>query len=131
MDVYNQKILVLGVSKSGYSVAKYLLSKNNKCYLFEELDKPHIRKNVEELVGLGCVEITANEVDIILHKINVLVISPGVPINHFVAVKAKKLGIKIMGELEFGYNALTPRICAITGTNGKTTTTALVTMIGS
>ena len=48
------------------------------------------------------------------------------PINHRVAVKAKESGIKIMGELEFGYRSFMPNIIAVTGTNGKTTTVSMI-----
>ena len=55
-----------------------------------------------------------------------MVISPGVPINHSVAVKAKNLNKRIVGELEFGVLQFAPPIIAITGTNGKTTTATLL-----
>ncbi|MBQ7235708.1 MAG: UDP-N-acetylmuramoyl-L-alanine--D-glutamate ligase, partial [Clostridia bacterium] len=64
-----------------------------------------------------------------LKEIDVLVLSPGVPINHELAVKAKALGKRIMGELEFAYCAFTPPIIAVTGTNGKTTTVTLINAI--
>ena len=58
-----------------------------------------------------------------------MVISPGVPINHPVAVKAKSLGKRIIGEFELGYESFTPTFIGVTGTNGKTTTVSLIDAI--
>jgi len=127
--VGKQNFLVLGVSKSGYSVAKYVLSKNSKCYVYEELLTPKSQVYISELIALGAEHVHAQDVDTILDVVDVLVISPGVPINHQVAVKAKQKGIRIIGELEFGFLLFNPPTVAITGTNGKTTTVTLVSDI--
>ncbi len=126
MDVRTQKFIVLGVSKSGYAVAKRLLSVGGTCYLFEELKSPKIDKAMEELLSLGGIRVLAEDVDKIIDEIDVLVISPGAPINHPLAVKCKQLGKRIIGELEFGYLQSIPLTVAVTGTNGKTTTVSLI-----
>ena len=129
MYVNCQKFLVLGVSKSGSQAAKYILSRNATCYFYEEMRGGKIENAKRELQTLGGIEATAETVEEILKKIDVLVISPGVPINHPIAVKAKSLGKRIMGELEFGYENLIPTFIAVTGTNGKTTTVSLIDAI--
>ena len=126
MLINKQTFLVLGVSKSGSSVADYIIDKGGKCYLFEELNKPHILDNINRLIDKGAVRVYQEDIELVLSKTDILVISPGVAINHPVAVLAKKLGVRIIGELEFGYLAFTPNICAVTGTNGKTTTVSLL-----
>ncbi len=129
MYIKNQKFLILGVSKSGFAVANYILSKKGKCFLYEELGGPKIDNAISELVALGAIRTVKAEIDKLLVSIDVLVISPGVPINHEVAVKAKSLGKRIVGELEFGYLQFLPTTVAITGTNGKTTTATLIDAI--
>lgn len=129
MYIKEQNFLVLGLSKSGYAVAKYILENGGKCYLFEELSSPKIDKAIKDLVSLGGVLLDGENVDKMLLNIDVLVISPGVPLNHEIAVKSKNLGKRIVGELEFGCLQFTPPIIAITGTNGKTTTATLLDAI--
>lgn len=129
MYVKNQKFLILGVSRSGLAAAKYLLGMNAVCYFYEENSSEKITAAKREIVSLGGIEITADKADEILDTVNVLVISPGVPINHTLAVKAKARGVRIIGELELGFTSFTPPFIAITGTNGKTTTVSIIDAI--
>mgnify|MGYP004716514287 FL=1 len=128
MYVKSQKFLVLGVSKSGCSAAGSILSHGGTCYLYEELKSDKISSSIAKLCSLGAVNVTG-KVEEYIDKIDVLVISPGVPINHPVAVMAKKAGKRIMGELEFGYLSLCPVVIGVTGTNGKTTTVNMISNI--
>ena len=126
MDVKRQKFLVVGISKSGFAVANYILSNGGKCYLYEELNSPKIQDAISKLCQLGGIQIEKEGVENILLEVDNVIISPGVPINHPVAVKAKNLGKRIIGELEFGFLQFMPLSVAITGTNGKTTTVTLI-----
>lgn len=129
MNIYNQKFLVLGVSKSGFCACKLLLSKNAKCYFYEEILNEKTIKSINELEELGAQKVDKEDVDNVLKVIDVLIISPGVKINHEIALKCKSLGKRIIGELEFGFLSLMPEIIAVTGTNGKTTTVNLINAI--
>ncbi len=129
MYIKNQNFLVLGVSKSGFAVANHILSKGGKCFLYEELSSSKIDSAISELIELGAVRVNKETIDQLLIQIDVVVISPGVPINHEVAIKSKNLGKRIVGELEFGYLQFLPTTVAITGTNGKTTTATLIDAI--
>lgn len=126
MYVKTQTFLVLGVSKSGYAVSKHIILNGGKCYIYEQLSNIKIENSIVELVDMGAIRLKDSDVDAMLSIIDVLVISPGVPINHEVAVKAKRLGKRIIGELEYGYINFTPPIIAVTGTNGKTTTVTML-----
>ena len=129
MNIKTQTFLVLGVSKSGYAVAKHILSNGGKCYLFEEMSNPKIDGAISELIGLGAINLQRDNLEEVVQKIDCLVISPGVPINHYVAVMAKNFNKRIIGELEYGVLQFIPPIIAVTGTNGKTTTVTLIDSI--
>ncbi len=130
MYLKTQKFLILGVSKSGAQAAKYLLGNGAAaCYFYEEKSSEKIAAVKAELFSLGGIEAAKENIDAVLNNIDVVIISPGVPINHPVSVKAKSLGKRIIGELEFGYLQFIPTFIAVTGTNGKTTTVSLITAI--
>lgn len=129
MDIKRQKFLILGASKSGFSVAKYLHENNGTFFVYEELKSPKATDALEKLKCLGVANLTRDKVEETLKECDVLILSPGVPINHEIAVKAKALGKRIMGELEFAYCTFFPNIVAVTGTNGKTTTVMLISGI--
>lgn len=129
MYIKTQKFLILGASKSGFAVAKYLVERGANCKIYEELKTPKVEKALEKIKELGLSNLTREQALNSLKEIDILVISPGVPINHELAVKAKQLNKRIMGELEFAYSTFNPPIIAVTGTNGKTTTVTLIDAI--
>lgn len=129
MYAKNQSFLVLGVSRSGLAAAKCLLARNAVCYFYEEMSSEKISAAKREIIALGGKETDKNDVETVLKNVDVVVISPGIPINHPVAVKAKSLGKRIIGELELGYELTMPTFVAVTGTNGKTTTVSLMQAI--
>ncbi len=129
MDIVNQKFLVLGVSKSGSAATEYLLKKGAVCYIYEDVKIPKVNEAIEKLLSLGAIRCERENADRILAEIDVVVISPGVPINFDLAVKAKNLKKRIIGELELGFLSFYPVIVGVTGTNGKTTTCSLIDAI--
>ncbi len=129
MYLSSQKFLIVGISKSGFSATKYALSRGAECFIYEELKNPKIDASISELTKLGAKVLNQENVYEQLKHIDVLVLSPGVPINHPVAVSAKQNNKRIVGELEFGFLQFSPTILAITGTNGKTTTATLIDSI--
>lgn len=126
MYIKNQRFLVLGISKSGTSAAEYILKNGGKCCFYEELSGERIVAAEAKLISLGAEKLTEESVDDAIKISDAIIISPGVPINHEIAVKAKTEGKRIIGELEFAFAALSPVIVAVTGTNGKTTTVSLL-----
>lgn len=126
MNIGRQSFLIVGMSKSGVSATLFLLERGAKCYIFEELSTPKIQENISKLVDKGAIKTSRKDVEGVLETIDVVVLSPGVPINHFVPIKAKELGKKITGELELGLSQFPYPYVAITGTNGKTTTVSMV-----
>ena len=126
MDLTRQRFLVLGISKSGFSAANYILDKGGSCKIFEESKSDKVKEKVSSLVNRGAIDVTEYDLKVALSDVDILVLSPGVPINHMACVEAKRLGIRILSEFEFGFESLNPLTVAVTGTNGKTTTVSLI-----
>ena len=125
----NNKILIIGLARSGYEAAKLLAKRGNEVYLNEA--KPESKmdpENVKELRDLGVNLIFGSHPDDLLDSsFDYLVKNPGVPIDHKYVLKARSLGIEVINEVEMAYRLLPEgvSIIGITGTNGKTTTTTL------
>lgn len=126
----NKKIVILGFARSGYAAAKYLKKLNNEVIL-NDLKEDHDKEKLEELKTLGITIILGNHPDYLIDEtVDYLIKNPGVPIDHKYVLKAKELNIPVINEVEMSY-LLIPKeknikIIAITGSNGKTTTTTLI-----
>lgn len=122
-----QKFLVAGMSRSGIAAAKLLLSRGAKVFVYDDSANTGVAKNnVAEAVRRGAVEVTNERLAEAEKTCDVLVLSPGIPIDHPLPVRFKKSGKKIMGEMELGSLFLPCPSIAVTGTNGKTTTVAMI-----
>ena len=122
-----EKVLILGLSKSGISSAKYLAGKAD-VYLTESKSDIDLEK-VKELEDLGIKVEYGGHSDKFIEGASYAVTSPGIPPKSEIFQKLISKNIPIISEVELAYkNTKTPFI-AITGTNGKTTTTALVSHI--
>lgn len=125
----DKKVLVLGMARSGYQVAKYLAKRGNKVVLNDSgsEDKQNI-EHISELKKLGVELIFGNHPnDLLDDTYQYLVKNPGIPIDHQYVLKARELGIEVVNEAEIAYRLLPDDVTliGITGTNGKTTTTTL------
>ena len=122
----SQKVLVAGTGISGIAAAKLLLAKGGEVVLYDgndKLDAEKIKKNFEEDAKLTILlgELKRTE----LLGVELAIISPGISLEApFVAV-LDDAGIPIWGEMQLAYHCSKGKLAAITGTNGKTTTTAL------
>ena len=129
MYIKSQKFLVVGISKSGISACKYILKMGGTCYFFEQVNNKQIIEAKNQLNSLGGIEVDLDGAQKIMQIIDVVVLSPGVPINHQLAIMAKEYKKRIVGEFEFGISQLIPTLVGVTGTNGKTTTVHLISSI--
>lgn len=127
MDFLGKTFLVVGTGISGIAAAELLLQKGVKTYLYDgnaALDVQAFRnKNIKlEEVPLFLERIPTE----ILREIDIAVMSPGVPLDILLVEELKKQQVLIWGEIELAYRLGKGCVAAITGTNGKTTTTSLV-----
>lgn len=125
----NKKILVLGMARSGYEAAKYLIKHGNTVILNDGGSEDKQKKEqVEELKELGVTLIFGSHPDDLLDdSFDYLIKNPGIPIDHKYVLKARELNIEVINEAEMAYRLLPESVTliGITGTNGKTTTTTL------
>lgn len=118
--------LVVGISKSGVAATELLLNRGAKCYVYDDSDNEKVKSSAAELQEKGAVMLGKSEVFTALRKIDVVVLSPGVAIDHEIPLAAKKLGKRITGELELAFLECPSAVVAVTGTNGKTTTCTMI-----
>ena len=125
----NKKILVLGMARSGYDAAKYLIKHGNTVILNDGgSEEKHKKEQVKELKELGVTLIFGSHPDDLLDdSFDYLIKNPGIPIDHKYVLKARELNIEVINEAEMAYRLLPDSVTliGITGTNGKTTTTTL------
>ena len=123
----NKKIFVLGMARSGYEVAKLLSKYNNKIIVTDK--KEQDINHIEELEELGVSFIQSDDpIELLDSSFDLVIKNPGIRYDHPLILKAIDLGIKVVNEVEVAYHFL-PKdafIIAVTGANGKTTTTTLV-----
>lgn len=123
----NKKIFILGMARSGYEAAKLLSDYNNEIIVTD--GKEQKEELVSELESLGVkVIITSDQLSLLDDSFDYVIKNPGIKYDNPVVVKAKELGIKVINEVEMAYSFLdkSVNIIGVTGSNGKTTTTTLI-----
>ncbi len=124
----NNNIVILGMARSGYEVAKYLAKRHNKITI-NDLNTNQNEEHIKELEKLGVkIVLGSHPDDLITKDVNYLIKNPGVPIDHKYVLKAKELGIEVLNEVEVSARLMRKdvHLIGITGTNGKTTTTTII-----
>jgi UDP-N-acetylmuramoylalanine--D-glutamate ligase len=126
MELEGKKVLVIGAARSGIASAKFLAQHGATVALNDA--KPMDQWNPEALAlkaeGIGCL---AGEIPSwLLDQLELVVVSPGVPMKSIPIRYAERAGAEVIGEVELAARFLKGRLIAITGSNGKTTTTTLV-----
>ena len=126
----DKKVLILGFSKSGISAAEYLAQRGANCYITEK--KPlseKLAQKAEELKQLGVKLEFEKHSESFIENSDIAITSPGIPPHSDLIKKIKEKNIPIISEIELAYLETDTPFIAITGTNGKTTTTSLISHI--
>ncbi len=120
-----KNVLICGLGKSGVSSAKLLLRQEDRVFLFDKGDFD--KEQVKSLTDDGAI-LLDDLTDDLINKLNLVVLSPGISIyDEIIENLAKKT--KVIGELELGFQNCKAMTVAVTGTNGKTTTSTLIDYI--
>ncbi len=125
MKFLGKKVMVVGMAKSGFASARLLIDKGARVVLYDAKTADKFPAGVfDEFAGRAELALGA-DADAVAEAADALVLSPGVPTNLGFIVKAQNDGKPVIGEIELGFLYSEAEFVAITGTNGKTTTTAL------
>ena len=122
-----QKALVLGMARSGAAAARLLHARGCDVTICDIKTREQFQGALDGLDVPG-VHWHLGEEDPrpLLEGMDALILSPGIPDTHPAVARARELGVEVMGELEYAYRESTGTLLAVTGTNGKTTTSTLL-----
>lgn len=130
MDIQNKKVIIIGSGASGIGAAKLAVFQKANVSIYDKKSlnehSSEERKTLEDLKQIGVNLLLGNNIIEEIIKYDLVIKSPGVPMDLPFIVLAKDNEIDIIGEFEFASRYCKANITAITGTNGKTTTTSLV-----
>ena len=120
-----KKVLVVGVARSGIGAANLLYKLGADVTINDIKNEDDLADQIG-LVDDGIKIVLESKADKLVTDKDLIVVSPGIPTNLSFFSVAEELNIPVIGEVELAYSICRGKIAAVTGTNGKTTTTALV-----
>ena len=126
MERVRRKFLIVGMARSGIAAAELLVNYGLQPVLNDRKKEEAFGGDLDHLKELGCIFRLGEDPVALLDEVEGLIISPGVPIDAPVVKAALEKKMIMLGELELAYSRLLGDVLAISGTNGKTTTTTLV-----
>ena len=125
MELNGKRVLVVGLGKSGVASALFLKAHGARVTVSDAKPQEQLGEEIPLLLDHGIVVETGGHGDRTFQGQDLIVVSPGVPLDTPVLLQARSLGETVIGEVELAAQFLPGSIVAITGSNGKTTTTAL------
>src|SRR5271165_6286975 len=125
MDVKGKRVLVVGLGKSGIASALFLADQGARVAVSDTKSEEELHHEIPQLLDHGIGVEAGYHGERTFKEQELIVISPGVPSDVPQLMQARQAGIPVIGEVELAARYLKGRIAAITGSNGKTTTTAL------
>jgi UDP-N-acetylmuramoylalanine--D-glutamate ligase len=131
MDLKNKRVLVVGLGKSGLSAAMFLRGQGARVTVSDTRSAVALEKEIPALLEAGIMVESGGHGLLTFRRQDLIVISPGVPMDTPEVKQVVAFGLPVIGELELASRYLQGRVVAITGSNGKTTTTTLVGQIFS
>ncbi|MGB9146690.1 MAG: UDP-N-acetylmuramoyl-L-alanine--D-glutamate ligase [Acidobacteriaceae bacterium] len=125
MEIKGKKILVVGLGKSGLAAALFLRRQGAQVTVSDVRSAEELAKEIPALIDEGIAVEAGGHGLLTFRRQDLIVVSPGVPLDTPELALVMKFGLPIIGELELAAHYLRGKILAITGSNGKTTTTTL------
>lgn len=125
MDVSGKRVLVVGLGKSGVASALFLRQRGASVSVSDAKSPEQLRSEIPVLLEAGINVETGEHGERTFREQDLIVVSPGVPVDVPQLMHARRAGVPVIGEVELAARYLKGNIVAITGSNGKTTTTTL------
>jgi UDP-N-acetylmuramoylalanine--D-glutamate ligase len=125
MELANKRVLVVGLGKSGVASALFLQARGARVTVSDAKPQDQLGQEIPVLLDHGIAVETGGHGERTFRGQDLIVVSPGVPVDSPPLVQARALGESVIGEIELASRFLPKNIVAITGSNGKTTTTTL------
>src|SRR5690349_21321483 len=126
MELKSKRVLVVGLGRSGAASAIFLQEHGAKVIVSDSKSEAQLQRDVPALLDRGISIETGQHGERTFRDQDLIVVSPGVPSDQPQLQHARTLGIPVIGEVELAFRFLQGKVLAITGSNGKTTTTTLV-----
>jgi UDP-N-acetylmuramoylalanine--D-glutamate ligase len=126
MELKGKKVLVVGLGKSGLAAALFLRRHGAQVTVSDVRSAESLAKDIPALLEEGIMVEAGGHGLLTFRRQDLIVVSPGVPLETPELMQARNFGRPVIGELELAARFLQGRTLAITGSNGKTTTTSLV-----
>ena len=126
MELKNKRVLVVGLGKSGIAAALFLKERGARVTVSDTRSAKELGQEIPRLLEAGVMVESGGHGLLTFRRQDLIVVSPGVPLETPEVAQAAALGTPVIGELELAARFLQGRVVAITGSNGKTTTTTLV-----
>src|SRR5579872_3187897 len=125
MELQNKRVLVVGLGKSGVASALFLKSHGARVTVSDAKPQDELKSHIPALLDAGIAVETGGHGERTFQGQDLIVVSPGVPVDAAPLQQARAMGEKVIGEIELAAAFFPGQIVAITGSNGKTTTTTL------
>ena len=125
MDLANKRVLVVGLGQSGVASALFLKAHGARVTVSDAKPQDQLKKEIPLLLDQGIAVETGGHGDRTFREKDLIVVSPGVPVDAPPLVQARAMGEAVIGEIELAAQFFPGQLVAITGSNGKTTTTTL------
>jgi UDP-N-acetylmuramoylalanine--D-glutamate ligase len=126
MELKDKRVLVVGLGRSGVASAFFLQERGARVIVSDSKSEAQLQSEVPALLDRGISIETGRHGERTFRDQDLIVVSPGVPSDQPQLQHARTLGIPVIGEVELAFRFLQGKVLAITGSNGKTTTTTLV-----
>jgi UDP-N-acetylmuramoylalanine--D-glutamate ligase len=121
-----ERVLIIGLGKSGRSSVRVLNGLGSKIWATDEGSEDNLAPALAEMKKLNATFVAPSKIEEIVGELDAAVLSPGVPLNSPLVRRVQSARVPVYSEIELAFRLCKAPIIALTGTKGKTTTTALV-----
>lgn len=125
MNVKGRRVLVVGLGKSGVAAALFLQERGAQVTVSDSKTEEELGQEIPVLLDHGIAVEAGSHRERTFREKDLIIVSPGIPADAPYLVRARQMGVPVIGEIELAARFLRGNLLAITGSNGKTTTTAL------